>query len=374
MTRATRVLIVTPVFTNPPTQGNAARILAFGRELKKRGVVVDVLHYSLDYMTAEGDAEMRREWNSVELIHARPHGPQSHPAFWGIDDWCPDEVCDGVANATRRVAYDAVIANYVWMSRVLERAETGLKVIDTHDRFGDRHGLSLRHGLSPNWYFTSEAEESRGFDRADIVIGIQCQETGDIAKRTRARAVTVGHPMPAWFLSNADSAAKAAMFGYFGSGNPWNVRSVRAFDDALAESGRICDWSIAGTICRTMMEFRTQPFSFGAVDSPEQFYRHVDCCLNPMSGGTGLKIKTIEAMAHGRPVIGSEHAFDGLDPQHALHRLATVADMVDAVDDYAGSPALRRELLEASRLLFARYSTTTRQQYDALVDSIRQTR
>jgi hypothetical protein len=371
MKRGARVLIVTPVFTHPPIQGNAARILAFGRELKARGITVDVVHYCLDYMTVEGDAAMRREWNAVHLIPAQPHRPQSHPAFWGIDDWCHERVCEAVAALCRSVGYDAVITSYVWMSRCLEAVRSGLKIVDTHDLFGDRHRLSLENGLSPNWFFTSLEEEIKGLDRADIVLGIQSRETREIAARTTARTMTVGHPMAPWFLSNRDSASKAAMFGYFGSGNPWNIRSVQAFDRALDRADSACDWAIAGTICKASLDLRSRPFSFGVVRAPEDFYRHVDCCINPMSGGTGLKIKTIEAMAHGRPVIGSEHAFDGLEPSHPLHRFATVEELAQGVEDYAGSEALRAETLQATRRLFARYATTTRRQYDELAAAIR---
>lgn len=371
MKRSPRVLIVSPVFTHPPRQGNAARILAFGRELKERGIIVDMLHYRLDNMPPEGDAAMRREWNAVYLIEAMPHQDQSHPAYWGLDDWCHEVVCSTVADRTRQVHYDAVIANYVWMSRCLIEARCRLRVIDTHDLFGDRHKLSLHHGLTPNWYFTSAEEETRGFDRADIVIGIQSVETGQIAARTRAQTMTVGHPMSPWFLFNKDSATKAAMFGYFGSGNPWNVHSILAFDEAVARVGESCDWAIAGTICRSSLRLRTYPFMFGVVEEPEDFYRHVECCINPMAGGTGLKIKTIEAMAYGRAVIGSENAFEGLEPSHALHRLAGVDDVVAGMRDYARSASLRQELHRATRRLFARYSTATRRQYDALAAAIR---
>ncbi|MBN8938933.1 MAG: glycosyltransferase [Rhizobiales bacterium] len=366
MKRARRVLIVTPVFTHPPNQGNAARILAFGRELKARGIIVDVFHYCLDFVTAEGDAAMRREWNAVYSMGARAHASQRYPGWWGLDDWCPDEVCEAVSRLCREVGYDAVVTNYVWMSRCLLGVEGSLRIIDTHDLFGDRHRISLENGLEPNWFFTSRVQESLGFDRADLVIGIQAGETAEIAQRTKVRAVTIGHPMSAWFLTHPDSTVKASAFGYFGSANPWNVRSVKAFDEALARAEQDCDWAIAGTICEAPLELRTNPFRFGRVSAPEDFYRHVDCCINPMSGGTGLKIKTVEAMAYGRPVIGSRDAFAGLGASHWLHDLATVDDLALAVGEYAASESLRAELLIATRRLFARYSASTRQQFDLL--------
>lgn len=370
MKRSARVLIVTPVFTHPPIQGNAARILAFGRELKARGMAVDVLHYRLDYAAPDTDAAMRREWAFVQHIPARPHKLQQFADCWGLDDWCHEHVVDAVETLQSHRRYDAVIANYVWMSRCLLDLTDAMRIIDTHDMFGDRHRLSIENGLEPNWYFTRPSEEAKGFDRADLVIGIQPRETANIASRTTAETMTVGHPMPAWYLTNADSEAKAAMFGYFASGNPWNVRSVKSFDRALSAASYACDWAVAGTICKAPLDLETHPFHFGVVRSPEDFYRHVDCCINPMTGGTGLKIKSIEAMAYGRPIIGSAHAFDGLEPQHDMHRIASMSDMVDAIREYMYSERLRSDLLMASRQLFVRYLDVTRRQYDALAERI----
>lgn len=365
-----RVLIVTPVFTHPPSQGNAARILAFGRELKARGFTVDVLHYCLDLMTPEGESQMAREWNKVVLIPARPHKPQSHPAYWGLDDWCPDEVCDVVRQLTQTGSYSAVIANYIWMSRCLVDVAGPLRIIDTHDLFGDRHLLSLQWGLDPNWFFTTVAEETRAFDRADVVLGIQSEETELIASRTKSRTLTVGHPMEAWFLKNPDSANKVSAFGFLGSGNPWNVGSVVALDEALTQKQSPISWSIAGTICRTPLDLASRPYIFGGVAKPEDFYCHIDCAINPMIGGTGLKIKTIEGMAYGRCLIGTQHATAGLEVEHEMHRLATVGDVADAMQEYQRCANLRLELFQTTRRLFTQYTARTDLEYDKLVSVI----
>jgi hypothetical protein len=371
MNSAPRVLIVTPVFTHPPRQGNAARILAFGRELKARGFCVEVVHYCLDNLPPGGDEAMRQEWSDVHLIPARPHKAQRHATHWGLDDWCHDDVTRTVARLCMARRYAAVIVNYVWMSRCLLEINGPLRIIDTHDLFGDRHLISIASGLEPNWYFTSTDEETAGFDRADLVIGIQSRETARIATRTRARTITVGHPIPAWFLTTPSSAYSAAEFGYFASANPWNVRSLDALDSKLAQRFADCDWSIAGTICRALRRLRTRPFQFGAVNDPADFYRHVGCCINPMIGGTGLKIKTIEAMAYGCPVIGTVDAFEGLPAIHPMHTLSDLTAMVEAMREFCGSPNLQVETLVATRELHASYTSETNRQYDQLADLIR---
>jgi hypothetical protein len=312
---------------------------------------------------------MRREWRHVYHVDAVPHARQKYASCWGLDDWCPDIVCGVVKQLVRAEVYDAVVANYVWMSRVLTAVEGPIRILDAHDIFGDRHVISASSGLDPNWFFTTRQDEEQGFARADVVIGIQAQETEQIAGRTQARVVTVGHPITPWFLTNSDSQAKVATFGYFASGNPWNVRSVMALDEEV-QRGTPLNWALAGSICNQVPDVESCSYVFGQVKAPEDFYRHVDCCINPMIGGTGLKIKTVEAIAYGRPVIGTKNAFAGLSPLHPHHRCPNVADVVQAASEYAGSATLRAEVYRASRVLYAEYANVVQSQYDFLVNEL----
>jgi hypothetical protein len=52
----------------------------------------------------------------------------------------------------------------------------------------------------------------------------------------------------------------------------------------------------------------------GVVPSVAEFYQHVDAVVAPIELGAGMKVKVVEAMMHGVPVIASEHAAEGLPP------------------------------------------------------------
>lgn len=54
--------------------------------------------------------------------------------------------------------------------------------------------------------------------------------------------------------------------------------------------------------------------SFGPVDAVEDFYARVDLVLAPVESGGGMKVKVIEALSRGLPVLADEHAVDGLPP------------------------------------------------------------
>lgn len=323
MTRRPKVLIVSPTYTHPSDQGNSARIQAMGKHLQNAGIAVDLLFYVLDWGGEESFRQMRACWDTVYLLEAVAPERQSFASCWGLDDWCPDSLKEKVAELQAQNGYDAVIVNYVWLSGVLEAAGSALKILDTHDMFGDRHNLARRAGVEPNWYFTTNAEEDRGFDRADIVLAIQGDELTVIQARTRAKAMLVSHPIMPQPGASDRRAPPVATFGYIGSSNPWNQLSLMQMDAAFA--GRGLDWLVAGRICEIQQQLVSQPFVLGSVGDVEQFYAAIGCSLNPMVEATGLKIKTIEALAHDMPVIGTTAAFAGLDAVHPFHCCADAA-------------------------------------------------
>lgn len=55
----------------------------------------------------------------------------------------------------------------------------------------------------------------------------------------------------------------------------------------------------------------------GTVQDVADFYDNVDVCLAPLRLGGGMKVKVIESLAHGRPVLGTPHSVDGLAPSVA---------------------------------------------------------
>lgn len=365
-TAKSSILIVTPTFTNPPTQGNSARILAFGRELKARGFEVEVLYYAIDHFNDEIAAQMRSEWSALHIVGAQPHRQQTFPACWGLDDWCPSVLVEEVGKLCGKKKYAAVVVNYVWMSACFQAVNGPLKILDTHDLFGNRHSLSLAAGIEPNWYFTTKAEEARGFDRADVVVGIQFEETAEIATQTRSKVVTIGHPVEPHFLFTKDASRKVAPFGYFASSNPWNVASITSFDAHLATYGIDLDWALGGSICAAAPTLKSHPKITGRVNAPWDFYQKIDCAVNPMMSGTGLKIKTVEALAYGRSVIGTHDAFKGFHTSHWAHQLDSPEDVASAASEYQKSENLREEIYSASRRSFGLYMIDVKNSYDEL--------
>ena len=76
------------------------------------------------------------------------------------------------------------------------------------------------------------------------------------------------------------------------------------------------------------------------LDSAERFYGSVDVVVNPIEFGSGLKIKNVEAIAHGKPLITTSHGAHGfIDAAHASVLVADQPKEWQAAIDRLSDPA-----------------------------------
>jgi glycosyltransferase involved in cell wall biosynthesis len=317
-----RVLVITPTPTHPPTQGNRVRVAQVAGAMKAAGATVDLLYYAIDGSDQESIDAMRAAWDTLYLVPTGGFRPRRrHPGYWGLDDWVSPNLLQAVRFLAGTTQYDAVIVNYVWCSLLLDvfTDPRTIRIIDTHDAFGGRHEVAREAGMQPHWFYTSVEEEGRGLDRANLVLAIQSDEARYFAGVTRTPVATIEYAAPPRYLPVIQ--ARELTIGYLGSGNPWNVRSVEAFDAALARvlSGTARSaWPklyLFGGITRSVKDLKVfQPL--GMVDDVADAYGIMDLVVNPMIGGTGLKIKTVEALAFGKPVLSTKAGGAGLESIH----------------------------------------------------------
>jgi hypothetical protein len=179
--------------------------------------------------------------------------------------------------------------------------------------------------------------------------------------------LTLGHP-PA--LRPRPGGAPLAPFGLMASANPWNLRATQALDAALVGSG--LDWVLAGRVAgHPALALRSRPLRLGPVARVERFYAQVGCVLNPMQGGTGLKIKTVEALGFGLPVLGTRDAFAGLGASHPAHQAPDAAALVPLMREWLASEGFRATVAAAGAALVQRYGAAVEAQYDALMAALR---
>ena len=87
---------------------------------------------------------------------------------------------------------------------------------------------------------------------------------------------------------------------------------------------------IAGRCSEVLENFQNVPWLKlkGPVDNVEQFYKSLDCIIIPLFFGTGQKIKTVEALCHEIPIIGSNHSFGGIKTSFETHNLNSLEEFI----------------------------------------------
>jgi len=229
-----------------------------------------------------------------------------------------------VHQVIRQVKPDAVIIEYITLAYTLEGiAKPPLTIIDTHDvmylreqKFeaaGHRHRLSI-----------TREEEAKVLSQFDVVVAIQKNEERVLRDMLpeKVKVITVGHSHE---VSSEPLDLKAATgIGYIGSGGPANVEAITSFlKNVWPNLSR--EWKaahpllIAGSVVDELPESATSPALdptvqlLGRIDDLDVFYRQCRVVINPVSFGAGLKIKNVEALCRGIPLLTTPVGAEGLE-------------------------------------------------------------
>lgn len=313
--RRRAVLAITTSFL-PQSRGDAARNRALISMLRSAGWMVTVVLLTGAGTEVIGAPEMRTECDEFLVWRASreifPAGSSE------VDAWCPDGYARYVSDICAATGAAALVVQHVMLSKCLAftraRSPKTLLVVDTHDVFSDRLQVFSSAGVVYEGFTTDRGEERAALSRADIVIA---QQEADFATFVEydlpSRVVLLPHPSRAVRLPRA--AHRAALF--VGDDNDVNVKGVQAFlsyvlpqvrrrfaDFRLYLAGRVTDafGSCEPVVCLGFMEDLAQAYARALV------------VVNLEACGTGLKIKTAEALLHGRALVTTPAGAQGLEP------------------------------------------------------------
>jgi hypothetical protein len=360
------LLVVAPMPVFPASAGNRRRLLATCDTLKSFGYQLDFLYvahedqiYRRFGQTPPTDlAAMRAYFRRLFVVElAAPIKLKTSAPAFDLDDWAAPEA-ERVIAAYMEATPDCagIFVTYVFLSRCLLAAPAHmLRLLDTQDRFADRKQQYVPFRGEANFFHTSEAAEREGLLRADIALAIQPREQAIFAKLT-------GRPCQLLLPEFARQAPFKAperleTIGFIGHGNDANRMSLTRFADAWARLWRpaLPRLRIAGEICGAVGEFGPAVERMGYVDELAEFYGSVDCIVAPLAMGTGLKIKVVEALSFGKPVIGTGTAFDGMTTTSPDHALIDPEDTARRIAELSGDPRGLAKLTRESAAVFSTY-------------------
>lgn len=208
-----------------------------------------------------------------------------------------------------------------------ERKRLTVSVL-THNLTSRRAELYRAHGQALDFHPLTTLEETALLARADVTVAIQEREAEAFRALLPGKPViTVPVPMPPDPLPPADDGGPVCLFvgGYSGhnlAGLSWLVREVWPL--VLKECCGAC-LHVVGTVGQDLPKDSPSISVLGPMDDLRKAYAAARVALAPLPMGTGLKVKVIEAMAWGRPVVTTSAGAEGF-AELERGELAVIAD------------------------------------------------
>jgi hypothetical protein len=227
--------------------------------------------------------------------------------------YCPDAAIAALLRLHSGLGKYVLLTEYVWMARVLPLIDDrAIKVIDTIDVFSTKAEKVLRFGIHDLWL--EPEEEARRLRLADLVIAIQ-EDERDILQRLvpNTPVVTTGIDFEVAGDTRLPVEPRAL---YVASGNPMNVRGLTEFLrfawPAVRQQVPEAELLVAGAVSDAITDPPAGVRLLGRVDDLDALYAGARVIINPALAGTGIKIKTIEALSRLRPIVTWPTGVDGV--------------------------------------------------------------
>lgn len=244
-----------------------------------------------------------------------------------------------------------------WLRAAVPRGV--LTLVDTHDVVSQRDADFVRTGRQTPWPMTSEAQERARLDAFDRVIAISAPDAALFSRWLGAQRVLLApHAHAVCPLPVRETASRVLFIGsaYLPNvdGLAWLLREVWPL---VQTAGARLDVVGAAGASLAKLDMPADVQLHGPVADLHAAYVRADLCVNPVRYGSGLKIKSVEALAHGRPLVCTSHAARGLGDS-AEPAFLTADDAIGfaaAIDALLSDAARRRALCAAGLDLVARH-------------------
>jgi hypothetical protein len=346
---AATTLVVSHVLPYPPRAGNEYRIHRLVRWLRSAGhevhlVVCPLPGELLDPALVAGAAQEYANLVVCErdgVLRYRCERPEARAAIVALagdrpatfpaardprigeriarieETFCPDPLLDVLVRLSDAIEPDVIVSSYVFMSRSLALLRRdALKVIDTHDVFSSKGRKVVQFGVADDLALSPD-EERAMLRRADLVIAIQPDEERELRDLAPdRRVVTAGVDFE---LAGSSATATNPVVLCVASSNAMNVRGMRDFISLawplVRQEVPGARLQVVGPVCDAVAPGIEGVELLGRVDRLDDAYARARVVINPALAGTGLKIKTLEALSHLRPVVVWPSGVDGLGPE-----------------------------------------------------------
>ncbi|WP_246716717.1 MULTISPECIES: glycosyltransferase [unclassified Methylocystis] len=269
----------------------------------------------------------------------------------------------GIEGAT----FDLVHCNHFFLMPIARRLARGVApiMLDTHDLQARQFALinETKLWLSPRASYESMlAQELEAMRGADLLLHLNAQEAEDFRALVPEKAHALLYPA----TPEAPTGPGGPDIILVASNNTANVESVIWFLREVAPKAPGVVVKIVGNVDAGVRSKSPEQYAaykdwfLGRVEDPGVIYANARLALLPTISGTGLSIKTVEALSSGLPLIATTQAMRGMDVQAS--RLSGVV-IVNSAQEFAD--ALTRAVASTPLDESARRASPARRYYES---------
>lgn len=257
-----------------------------------------------------------------------------------------------LASLLKEANHDLLIVEKLHLDWVADCAN-GPIYLDAHDLISDRiKAFQAFHRFceGPDFH-----EEIARFQKFDKVIFLQKEELEKVELLLgKEKLLLCPHPV----VADTDPQIRKTVetISFFGGPSWPNIDGIQWLHDRvlplLGNLGEKC--IVHGAALYSPFKAFTPQLRTGHLfSSLEAYYRNVDIALNPVLYGSGLKIKTVEAMGYGIPLVTTSSGAEGLPDEckSSLFLADTPEEFANAISTLAHSFSLRNQLSKESQSL-----------------------
>lgn len=316
-----KLLIISTIPTHPTDQGNRKCILTYSEMLLGLGYDIRFLLIVDNYTSQEEIYLNTNYWGNKLILYKRKKIDKIW-IIWAnkiyfklfknmpLDYLYPSGFTHFLKTLQKKEKFDIVLSNYILLSKSFSAFSLGVKkLLYTHDSFSERYSKTGNKG-----YSVTKIAESRALNRADVILSIQDEERIFFNTLTNKKVITCFTYFPLTISNNLEN--KVLLF--IASDNIHNQKGIRDFVTEYFPSikSKVIDIKllIGGSICSKIQDLNEIDGIelFGYVDDLLEFYDKGTIVVNPVSCGTGFKIKSFEALSFGKILISNPHNTIGI--------------------------------------------------------------
>lgn len=209
---------------------------------------------------------------------------------------------------------DVVIIEYLEYAYLSEIFKSAKVICDTHDIMHLRKNSYIRAEQNILEYFNiSKDDELNALNKFDAVLAIQHQDYRYLCELLDTNVLLC--PRASRITKKINISSSIKRFGFVGSRGESNLEAARWLIDnwPFINIDNQYELYIAGAICQDLLEDKKAGINLmGRVDDLSSFYDLIDITINPIYFGSGLKIKNIESICNGVPVLTTSIGLQGL--------------------------------------------------------------